>query len=191
MTETLKPYREQLDEELMSAVQSGREVAFNELYQRYGGRLYRYFYRMLGQDPEKASDFTQDLFMKLIERPEAFDTGRKFSTWFFAVAANMIKNEYRRIGRQPGTSALPEEVPAAAPDQKLFQQIDAPVERAYIEKAVGMLSPSHREVFLLRYQEGLDIKEISSIIGCPEGTVKSRLYYGLQKLNQQLRSVLR
>ncbi len=191
MTETLKPYREQLDEELMSAVQKGREAAFNELYQRYGGRLYRYFYRMLGQDPEKASDFAQDLFMKLIERPEAFDTGRKFSTWFFAVAANMIKNEYRRMGRQPGTSALTEEVPATPSDPKLFQQIDAPVERAYIEKAVGTLSPSHREVFLLRYQEGLDIKEISSIIGCPEGTVKSRLYYGLQKLNQQLRSVLR
>ena len=166
-------------------IQKGNEAAFNELYARYGIRLHRYFYKMLGQNQERADDFTQDLFLKVIQKLDQFDTNRSFSTWLFTIAANMCKNEYRRIERAPIMSVITEavfqKVLAQFPDQidqKLFEdQLDICLER---------LSPPHKICFLLRYQEELSIKEISKMVDCPEGTIKSRIHYCLKQLAQQL-----
>jgi len=182
-------YTQKNDEALMALLQRGDEEAFNALYSRYGQRLYRYFYRMLGQDEEQAGDFTQELFMKIIEKPEAFDTERRFATWFYAVAANMVKNEYRRQGRKPVVQPLPEEGLAQYPTESLMAKLDAPVQRQQLEKAVQALKPHHRECFLLRYQEELSIQQISEIVGCPEGTVKSRLHYALRRLGERLNAL--
>ncbi|MCR9100109.1 MAG: sigma-70 family RNA polymerase sigma factor [bacterium] len=177
------------DEELMQRIQRGQESAFNALYDRYSQRMYRYFYRMLGQSAEMAHDFTQELFLKIIEQPEAFDTQRRFSTWFYAVAGNLVKNEYRRKAKQPLQAPL-EEANTASASIGALPDLDAEVRKAYIEKAVQALRPHHRECFLLRYQEGLAVQEISEIVDCPPGTVKSRLHYSLKKLNELLSCVL-
>ncbi|MDP7122228.1 MAG: sigma-70 family RNA polymerase sigma factor, partial [Candidatus Marinimicrobia bacterium] len=71
--------------------------AFDELYARYSSRLFHYFYRMLGGNPEKARDFLQDIFFKIVENPDRFHTGNRFSSWVFTIAHNMCKNEYRRL----------------------------------------------------------------------------------------------
>jgi len=75
----------------------GEEAAFDELYNRYSKRLLVYFYRMLGRNEEKAQDFLQDFFLKLIEKPHLFSSKNRFSSWVFTVASNMCKNEYRRL----------------------------------------------------------------------------------------------
>lgn len=177
------------DEALMAQIQKGQEAAFNALYERYGGRLYRYFYRMLGQAEEQAHDFTQELFLKIIEKPEAFDPERRFSAWVYTVAGNMVKNEYRRRAKQPAIGQVPASLAGADADQ-LLDDLDAEARQNYIEKAVQALRPQHRECFLLRYQEGLSVQEVSRILDCPEGTVKSRLHYSLKKLNELLSCVL-
>src|SRR6266568_4196340 len=88
------------DEILIVRMINGDCKAFNTLYARYKDRLLYYFYRMLGNSNEKAQDFLQDIFMKLIDKAETFDSSRKFSTWIFSIAHNMCKNEYRRmVGR--------------------------------------------------------------------------------------------
>ncbi|MBV6654660.1 MAG: RNA polymerase sigma factor [Mameliella sp.] len=177
------------DEELMQRIQRGQESAFNSLYERYGKRMYRYFYRMLGQSEELAHDFTQELFLKIIEQPKAFDTSRRFSTWFYTVAGNLVKNEYRRKAKQPQQTAL-NEASGATLNSFDLSEMDAEVRQSYITKAVEALRPHHKECFLLRYQEGLSVQEISEIIECPPGTVKSRLHYSLKKLNELLSCVL-
>ncbi|MEQ8707014.1 MAG: RNA polymerase sigma factor [Phaeodactylibacter sp.] len=177
------------DEVLMQRIQQGQESAFNALYERYGHRMYRYFYRMLGQSEALAHDFTQELFLKIIEQPGAFDTKRRFSTWFYTVAGNLVKNEYRRKSKQPQQTTLTEGTEATATGSAM-PDLDAEVRKAYIEKAVQTLRPHHRECFLLRYQEGLAVQEISEVLGCPPGTVKSRLHYSLKKLNELLSCVL-
>jgi RNA polymerase sigma-70 factor (ECF subfamily) len=183
-------YTQKTDESLMTLLQKGDEQAFNALYSRYGQRLYRYFYRMLGQDEEQASDFTQELFMKIIEQPEAFDAKRRFATWFYTVAANMVKNEYRRRGRKPKLQPLPDEGLPQSNTEQLLAKLDAPIQRQSLELAVQKLSPKHRECFLLRYQEELSVQQISEIIGCPEGTVKSRLHYAMRTLGKQLKKLV-
>ena len=85
------------DEELMESVEVGEETAFDELYNRYSKRLLVYFYRMLGGNEEKAQDFLQDIFVKIIEKPHLFGSKNRFSSWVFTVANNMCKNEYRRL----------------------------------------------------------------------------------------------
>ncbi len=85
------------DEELMESVKVGEETAFDELYNRYSKRLLVYFYRMLGSNEEKAQDFLQDIFVKIIEKPHLFGSKNRFSSWVFTVANNMCKNEYRRF----------------------------------------------------------------------------------------------
>ena len=86
------------DSELMQLIVSGDQAAFSELYNRYKGRLYYYFYRMLGNSSEQANDFLQEIFMKIIEKPESYNPTYTFQTWLFSVANNMCKNEYRRRG---------------------------------------------------------------------------------------------
>jgi len=176
----------------MQAIAKGKEKAFDELYHRYSQRMYHYFYRMLYQNREKAEDFTQDLFLKIVARPEMFDTKRKFSTWIYTVAGNMCKNEYRR-NKNRQTSMLPEkdeDIPMPSNSKGslyLPNAIDKELFDQHLLNAINELDEIPRQCFILRYQEELSIKEISAIVDCPEGTVKSRIHYTLKKLSVKLK----
>ncbi|MEM1216431.1 MAG: sigma-70 family RNA polymerase sigma factor [Bacteroidota bacterium] len=179
-----QPLAELPDSLLMVRLQKGDTAAFDALYQRYGARLYGYFWRMLSQDKEKARDFTQQLFLKLIENQQRYDSKRSFSTWLFTLAANLVKNEYRRLERlQRNQQKLPRDHPTT---ELTHQQLDQPYWNEQLQKALQQLSPDHRQCFLLRHQEDRRIPEISAILGIPEGTVKSRLYYATRYLANQL-----
>jgi RNA polymerase sigma-70 factor (ECF subfamily) len=146
--------------------------------------MYYYFYRMLGNSAEQANDFLQELFMKLIEKPESYNPAFSFSTWIYSIANNMCKNEYRRrvIRREyeqfeateprldyvDDTSIEPEQLV-----EKIFQTLD-------------LLGEDHRSAFLLRYREGFSIREVAEILELAEGTVKSRLFYARKIVAEKL-----
>lgn len=177
-------YHKWPDEKLMRYLQRGHEQAFNELYKRYGTKLYSYFWRTLAQDKEVAEDFTQQLFLKLIEQKATYDTHRKFASWLFTIAANMVKNEYRRRSRQTKNSQRYR--PDFLTNDQWQEALDQPFWRKKLDAALNELAEKHRQVFLLRYQQEMTIKEISEIVGCPEGTVKSRLYHAVKYLSKEL-----
>ena len=170
----------------MRSLQKGREGAFREIYQRYQVKIFRFFYRWLNADEEKAHDFTQDLFLKIIERPGSFDASRKFSAWIYTVAHNMVKNEYRRVSRRPGHVALDDLDFEPILVNPIADQVDTETRRIALVKAIGCLRPNHKTCFVLRYYEGLEIKAIAEIMDCPPGTVKSRLFYALNQITEQL-----
>lgn len=181
-------YEKQSDAALMQQLAANNRDAFSEIYRRYGNRMYGYFYRMLGQNTLKAEDFCQELFLKVLEKNKQFDPAASLKTWLYTIAANMVKNEYRRLGRRPQLVPLDQLSLRAAVegggielDQKIFNQ--------QLQSAILQLEPPHRTCFVLRYQEELSIKEISEIVGCPEGTVKSRIHYALRKLSKRLQAV--
>lgn len=177
-------YQDLSDEDLMVRLTKGKKKAFDELYSRYAPRLNNYFYRMLYQDTEKADDFTQDIFLKIIEKPFSFDPTRKFSTWIYTVAGNMCKNEYRKNQVRSIMQPLRDEDPADHVD--FVADFDKKIFDSELMKAVDELQEHHKECFLLRYQQELSIKEIAQILDCPEGTVKSRIFYCLRKLKKSL-----
>lgn len=171
------------DETLMRHIARRNERAFAALYDRYSARMYRYFYRMLWRDAEKARDFTQELFVKIIEKPHLFDPRRNFRAWLYALAANLCKNEYRR--KSPAELYLPEPE-AAWQDAYLPDRIDRLHFESCLREAIEQLGETHKQCFVLRYQEELSVAEIAQILDCPEGTVKSRLHHALQKVAGRL-----
>ena len=181
------------DEALMGRIQKGDTDAFNELYARYSKRLLYYFYRMLGGNEEKAQDFLQDLFFKIVDNPNLFHTRSRFSNWVFTVAHNMCKNEYRRqnvrkiVSYEPDMDLLP--VSLEEHEHPIELYVDRQAFQKALFKELEKMGPNHRTTFILRHQENRSIKEISAILDCSEGTVKSRLFYTTQKLAQKLQSL--
>jgi RNA polymerase sigma-70 factor, ECF subfamily len=171
------------DEELMEMVHQGSEQSLTEIYQRYSTALMRYFTRMLWNDRQKAEDFLHDLFVKIINNPQRFDTSRKFSTWLYSVAHNMCKNEYRKNQfRSNATNHF-------SLDEKsdVDTRLDITAAHYALTKVLSELDEDDRALLLLRYEEDLGIQEISSIISLPEGTVKSRLFYLRKQLAEKLK----
>ncbi|MGH7453334.1 MAG: RNA polymerase sigma factor [bacterium] len=188
-----KKYNLFSDERLMELLQKGDaagQEAFDELYERYSRRMLFYFHRMLGGDHEKAQDFLQELFLKIVERPCLFNAEQRFRTWIYTVAHNMCKNEYRRlkISKIVEPAADLEAIAPASVDEeeKMESALDWKRFRAALFQELAKLDESHRATFILRHQDGFSIKEISEVLGCSEGTTKSRLFYTAQKLAGQL-----
>ncbi|MEZ4826964.1 MAG: RNA polymerase sigma factor [Bacteroidia bacterium] len=181
-------YEQCSDEALMKLVAEHDERGFDELYRRYADRMLHYFWRTLNRDEEKAQDFLQELFTKIVEKPYLFQTDKRFSTWIYSVASNMVKNEYR--------SREVRKIMTNMDDMSYLQVVENPDENSIdrrlfalqLENELENLSDNHRDVFVLRYQEDLSIREISEVMGCSEGTIKSRLFYSLRKLANGLKT---
>lgn len=174
------------DSELMLLVRNKDQEAFTELYNRYSARLFNFFLRMLGKDEARAQDFTHDLFLRLIEHPDRFDPQRRFDTWLFHLAYNMCKNEYRRTTIRDNYR-LKTDTTVPRTDETAGHRYDREVFSAALDIHLGNLEEAQRTVFLLRYQQDLPLQEISKILDCPEGTVKSRLFNTIRKLAARLR----
>lgn len=170
----------------MEYVQQGKTAAFEELYNRYSKRLLHYFLRMLNGHEEKAQDFLQDTFIKIIEKPGLFGTGYRFKPWIFTIAHNLCKNEYRKhqVRNNLETWVDPDCSPSITDDSysKMETHMDNHTFTNALLAEINKFEPFHRHVFLLRFQENFSIREIGEMMGCPEGTVKSRLFYTIKRL---------
>jgi len=183
-----KSYTNCPDEILMQHICNNDTKAFNELYQRYSQRLLYYFYRMLGNSKTTAQDFLQDIFYKIIDKPQLFDTKRKFSTWIFSIAHNMCKNEYRKRTVRKNMMSSNDL------DQYYIKHDDDSNENnkiiEYIFNELEMFDDEYKTAFILRYREGFQVKEISKVLNLTEGTTKSRLFYTRQKISERLKKKL-
>ena len=177
-------YKNLTDEVLMELSAGGEQTAFSELYRRYSSKLMSFFYKMLWKDREKAEDFTQDIFSKIIQKPELFDPSKKFSTWIYSIANNMCKNEYRKHAVRKEAH---EKIAHSQNGQlKQRNEYDKNLMKEELNKAIGNLDEKHKTVFIMKYKQHLSIKEIAEVINISEGTVKSRLFYSLKKLSEKL-----
>jgi RNA polymerase sigma-70 factor (ECF subfamily) len=175
-------YCHEKDEDLMIAIHQGETAAFDELYARYQKRLLYYFYRMLGNSNEKAGDFLQDIFMKIIERPDQFDSSRRFCTWLFSVAHNMCKNEYRRLSIRKSVVWGGDMDYQMATDNQDLENRQLADE---IFNEINELGETEKTAFLLYYREDFSVRDISQVLNLPEGTVKSKLFYTRKKISDK------
>ena len=168
---------------LMELFQNGKEAAFDEIYRRYSQRLLHFMYRLLNQDESKAQDMLHDVFIRLVERPDRFDTTRNFQSWIFTVCSNECKKQHRsahdHVDVEQGLHiGIPSEVKLDRIDQKGFRQA--------LRSELQLLSYDHQCTFILRFQENFEVREVAEIMNCSEGTVKSRSHYCLKKLAAEL-----
>ena len=179
-----KDIRSFSDEALMQLLSTRRRnVALTEIYARYSKKVLGFFLRMTKGNEEKSQDLVQDLFLRILEKQHLFDPKKRFYTWMFAIASNMVKTTYRQKiheGIEQGNKAFDfhHDFSDNRLDREVFQRS--------LKEAIDKLDAHHRLAFVLRYMEELSVKEIAEILELPEGTVKSRLFYATKKIMQAL-----
>lgn len=179
------------DEDLMQKAAHGDKLALGVIYDRWNLKMFNYFRKMLWRNTELAEDFTQDLFIKIAEKPAAFNPNYSFSTWIYTLASNMCKNEYRKQSIRNNISSENSGLEHTLTDEQeksTEQKIDEKDFFKKLDSILDQLSEEHRSVFILRYKEELSLKEIAEITHSNEGTVKSRLFYAMKKVSEQAKN---
>lgn len=173
------------DAELMLRVGRGEHAAFDTLYNRYARRLGGFFLRMLSYDSAKAEDMLQELFTSVWTHRKDYRPTQSFTTWLYAMAYNLCKNDYRHTMVQQAYEAECKTREEAT--DEATQQMERDELRQRLRRAVQALPEAQRDAFLLHYDEEFTVAEVAHITGCPEGTVKSRIYTALASVREKLK----
>jgi RNA polymerase sigma-70 factor (ECF subfamily) len=173
--------RERSNEALMAAYADGDTNAFEELYQRHRGPLYRYIRRQVG-DATTANDLYQGCWEKIIRARAGYRAAAPFQAWMYRIAHNHIVDQFRRSRPAAEVSADALQADDPGPDQVLASAQAA----ARLAAAVLALPAEQREAVLLRLEAGLDLRDIAEVTGVSLETAKSRLRYAVAKLKQSL-----
>lgn len=173
---------EQSDLGLIEETRAGSSAAFDMLMSRYQRLVYKVSYGYTGNQ-EDALDITQNVFIKVYQRLDSFRATGSFKSWVLRIARNEGVDWNRRHARYKDQDEL---VPARHPHYEAGQIDDVArtENRAELLKSMAYLNPKQREAVMLRYFEGLSIQEISSVLGCSDGTTKSHLFRGVNKLRK-------
>jgi RNA polymerase sigma-70 factor (ECF subfamily) len=166
------------DDDLMAEYSRGRLSALDELVDRYRLPLLRFAYRVVA-DEMRAEDVVQEAFVRVMQKARSYSARGHFRTWLFAIAANLCKDERRRIARRQECSLDCPDITMAADHASDEVGTDAFI-RWQLTVALQALSPEHRIALVLHHCQQFSYEEIAEVIGCPAGTVKSRVHYALQ-----------
>lgn len=178
------------DETLMSAFRSGDAGAFELLYSRHRGGLYRFLLRQCGV-AAVAEELFQDVWMSLIDAKSRYVPQARFATYLYRIAHNKVIDHFRRSAHRP---SLPDHDADVDPTDLLVadprEQPDVRLEtKAQIERfsvLLQALPDDQREAFVMREEGGLTLAEIAIATGVSEETAKSRLRYAVAKLRRGL-----
>ena len=178
------------DTTLMLRYRDGDARAFELLYERHKGPLYRYLQRMCGRR-EVADDLFQEVWSKVIASRSRYEARAQFNTFLFRIAHNCAIDYFRRSGRPHENAAqdvdeLAEQIGAVEHEQPDAVLSEAQV-RSDFHRALADLPPEQRDVFVLYEESGLTLEEIGRITGVAMETAKSRLRYAVGKLRTALR----
>lgn len=191
---------EMTDATLVRRCLDGDVGAYGELVDRYKNVVYRFVARAV-RNPADAEDLTQDVFVQAYASLTRFRSDAAFRTWVFRIAHNRVIDHSRRQGKRrqvhaqcpagPGDEDLSptEDLPGPAADDPLIGLCRDELS-AKVQEAVARLSDKLRVVVVLYDLEGCSYEEIAAIIGCPVGTVKSRLYNARCELRRRLSSYM-
>lgn len=177
------------DEDLMLSYRDGSTAAFDVLYARHKGGLYRYVLRQLSNREEIANEIFQDVWMKLINARSNYQATAKFTTWLYHLAHNRLVDYWRsekhlKFHVEYEETAESQINDAAIESQSSQPQVDLQQGqmRQQIKQAIAALPEEQRSAILLKEEAALSLAEIAEVTGVNRETVKSRLRYGIKRL---------
>lgn len=180
------------DTELVVRALAGREDGFEELVRRYQRPIVAYVYRMVG-DYDSALDLAQEVFIKVYNSLGRYRPEFKFSTWIYRIAHNAAIDHLRRQGASrteemeiEGPEGTTFEKPLASKAPTPEQETERGERRAEIEEVVAQLSPTYRELIVLRHSHDLSYDEIAEVTSLPLGTVKNRIFRAREAMRELL-----
>lgn len=163
-----------------AAVARGDEDAVATAVRHHLPRLIRYVAR-LGADPGLAEDIAQEALVRAVLSVRRGRAPQDLGSWLYAVCTNLWRDAARSAERRHTVIGLP--VDALPPTREVAATLEDAVE---LQQAVRQLPLALRAVVVLRFHEGLSIKEIALVTGAPVGTVKWRMFTALRRLRSQL-----
>jgi RNA polymerase sigma-70 factor (ECF subfamily) len=173
------------DEALIARIASGDRLAMQVLFARHHVRIYRFVLRLV-RDQWKAEDLISEVFLDVWRQADRFEGRSTVSTWLLAIARFKALSALRRKPEE----GLDED--AALEIEDLADNPEVTLEKkdrsAVIRKCLMGLSAEHREIIDLVYYHEKSVEEVAKIVGIPENTVKTRMFYARKKLAEMLKA---
>lgn len=169
---------DQRETQLVAAIASRDAQAFEAFYRIYRRKLARFVMRTLGRS-EEIDEIVNDVMLVVWNKATEFNGTSRVSTWVFGIAFNKARKHFT-VG-----ASLEQALPLDGDADATFSssQWQATLERQdLLDKALAGLSPDHRAVVELTYFHGMHYREIGEIMGCPENTVKTRMFNARRNL---------
>lgn len=166
---------------LIKRIADGDEEALKKLIRLYRDRVFLYVYGLTG-NYEDSEEITAETFFQIWRSAKNFKGLSKPSTWIFGIARNLTMNLLRKRRRELQAYEL-EDRDFPVQDEELPQNVEL------LRAAIERLSPIHREVIHLAFYEELSYSEIAKVLGVPENTVKTRVFYAKKKLKEIVREL--
>ena len=172
------------DEMLLQSIATGEKAAMHVLYARHNVRVYRFILRIVG-DASTAEDLVSQVFLDVWRTAAQFEGRSQVSTWMLAIARfkalTALRNRRHEDIEQDEVMQIADtnETPEAAMDRNQTGST--------LRKAIAQLSPAHREIIDLVYYHEKSVEEVGQIIGIPQATVKTRMFYARKHLARLLK----
>jgi RNA polymerase sigma-70 factor, ECF subfamily len=172
------------DEILIGRIAQGDRLAMEVLFARHQVRVYRFLLRLVG-NTATAEDLIGDVFLDVWRQADRFEGRAAVSTWLLAIARFKALSSMRRKPEEE----LDEDTAGAIEDTSDDPEVSVQKKdkSAALRKCLEALSPEHREVIDLVYYHEKSVEEVAQIVGIPEATVKTRMFYARRKLSELLK----
>jgi len=183
------------DSDCVARCKAGDRAAFRQLVEKYHPEVFRIVSGMI-RDADEADDVSQEVFLKIHRSLDRFMGQSRFSVWLYRVAVNQCLDNLKSRKRRPETVTFDdfsEEAERAFhalfadPSPNAAEGLEEEQLQSAVQRMILSLAPEQRVVVTLKDMEGMSQEEIANILGCPVGTVKSRLTRARETLKERLR----
>lgn len=167
------------DVALLERIAQGSEAALAEFYRSHESRVYAFALSRLRHEAE-AAECLNEVMLEVWKHADRFEGRSKVTTWLLGIANHKVLDKLRRRGRyqsEPVDDQMPDESSAA-----MFDVLAGADDAEIIRLCLEGLSESHRQVIHLAFYEDMSYEDIAQVAGCPEGTVKTRVFHAKQRL---------
>jgi RNA polymerase sigma-70 factor, ECF subfamily len=173
------------DEALISRIAAGDRLAMQVLYARHHVRVYRFILRLVG-NTTTAEDLISEVFLDVWRQAGKFEARSAASTWLMAIARFKALSVLRRKPEEELDDETAEAIEDLADDPEVTVQKKNKGE--ILRKCLSALSSDHREIIDLVYYHEKSVEEVAEMVGIPEATVKTRMFYARKKLSELLKA---
>lgn len=173
------------DKALMQAITKGDQTAFESFIHRYHTPILSYLERLLN-DREKAEDLVQETFLRLLRQLRDRSIPDHISAWLHQVAGNLCRDYWKSAGyhrERPVLEQLPEQKDGQVQPMELCERRET---RREMIMLLNELPETQRGIVIMRFYNELKLQEIADVMGCPIGTVKSRLFHAMRFLKSRM-----
>ncbi|MGQ9705419.1 MAG: RNA polymerase sigma factor [bacterium] len=177
------------DETLLSRFLEGDELSFEMIVERHKDMVHRIAYSIV-RNRTIAEDVSEETFIKLYYKANTFKGKSKFTTWLYSITSNTAKNHLRDIIRKHSDINIEEIITLKSNIVELDRQADVSLINQRINEAIEKLPKRQREVFVMRYLNGLNINETADILGISQGAVKAKLSFAIRMLRELLEDLI-